>query len=311
MNGLDNFPPVDKSAHFFIGQRLFLDRAAAAAGGQLQPAAQPAVDLDDNLAALRAHRPLVGLRPGAVHQRRLVPEAAPQAVHDVRRHRRHHFNNTLVALGQDAAPLGAVAGGGGETRQRVAQFHVRGNRRVERQAARVIVADLGDGRVNPAAHFAARGGVGARARRRLRAHTAVRRHLAPEALQKTVAALDAGVRPFQRLLRRRREHHEQAHGVGAVALDVGRRIHGVAARLRHLGAVLQHHALGQQAFERLVALDEAEVAHQLVEKARVEQVQHRVLDAADIVVHRQPVGGLVVGDGGGAGGAGETHIVPT
>ncbi len=52
-----------------------------------------------------------------------------------------------------------------------------------------------------------------------------------------------------------------------------------------------HHALGQQVLERLVAADQALVAHQLVEEARIEQVQDGVLDAADVLVDRQPVVG--------------------
>ena len=67
------------------------------------------------------------------------------------------------------------------------------------------------------------------------------------------------------------------------------RVHGVALGLGHLGAVLEHHALAEQPFERLVGLHQAGVAQQLVEEARVQQVQDGVLDAAHVLVHRQPV----------------------
>ena len=46
-------------------------------------------------------------------------------------------------------------------------------------------------------------------------------------------ALDAFVRPLERLLGRRGEHHEQPRGVGTVLIDQGLRIDAVQARLRH------------------------------------------------------------------------------
>jgi hypothetical protein len=48
--------------------------------------------------------------------------------------------------------------------------------------------------------------------------------------------------------------------------------------------VVQHHALREQAGERLVDRDEAQVAHHLGPEARVQQVQDGVLDAADVLV---------------------------
>ena len=57
----------------------------------------------------------------------------------------------------------------------------------------------------------------------------------------------------------------------------------------------------EQPRERLAEADEAVVVHRLDEEARVEQVTGRVVDAADVLRHRQPVvderaveGGLVV-----------------
>ena len=66
-------------------------------------------------------------------------------------------------------------------------------------------------------------------------------------------------------------------------------IDDVALGLRHHGAVLQHHALGQQVRERLAVVDHAEVAEHAREEARVDQVQDRVLDAAAVEIHRAPV----------------------
>ena len=49
------------------------------------------------------------------------------------------------------------------------------------------------------------------------------------------------------------------------------------------------HALGEEPGEGLVELQVAALAHRPGEEARVEQVQHGVLDAADVLVDRQPV----------------------
>ena len=53
--------------------------------------------------------------------------------------------------------------------------------------------------------------------------------------------------------------------------------------------LVQHHALREQAGERFVDVRVAELVHRAGEEARIEQMQDRVLDAADILVDRQPV----------------------
>ncbi|MCY1221075.1 hypothetical protein D9M72_331190 [compost metagenome] len=59
---------------------------------------------------------------------------------------------------------------------------------------------------------------------------------------------------------------------------------------------MHDHALGEETLERLVERDMTGRLHRAGEEARVEQVQDRVLDAADILIHRQPmVGDLGVG----------------
>ena len=49
------------------------------------------------------------------------------------------------------------------------------------------------------------------------------------------------------------------------------------------------HALRQQAFKRFVNIDQAFVAHQFGEETRVQEVQNRVFDTADVLVDRAPV----------------------
>ena len=53
--------------------------------------------------------------------------------------------------------------------------------------------------------------------------------------------------------------------------------------------MVEQHALGEKPRERLVDMHQPHVAHHLGPEARVEQVQDRVLDAADVLVHRHPV----------------------
>src|SRR5690606_12402758 len=150
-------------------------------------------------------------------------------------------------------------------------------------------------------------------------------------------SLHAGIGPFQGLLRRRREHGVQTHGVGAVLVDGFLRVDTVVFRLRHFahagslqrqtiaaafgagytaffvalnsdfggvnplfsavfGALVegfgQPHALTEQVVERLVARHQAGIAQQLVEEARVQQVQNGVFNTADVLVDRQPVVGF-------------------
>ena len=89
--------------------------------------------------------------------------------------------------------------------------------------------------------------------------------------------LDAG---FERLVRAGQEHPVAApvHGVGVVVL---------AAPVAE--AVGQDHPLVEQAGERLGGRDQPRVVEHLLPEAGVEQVQHRVLDAADVEIDRHPV----------------------
>src|SRR5690606_23326758 len=68
---------------------------------------------------------------------------------------------------------------------------------------------------------------------------------APEA----VRALDAGIRPLERLLRRAGEHDEEARGIGAHRVDERLGIHAIVLRLRHGAdaAVLDRRTVGLEA----------------------------------------------------------------
>ncbi len=73
---------------------------------------------------------------------------------------------------------------------------------------------------------------------------------------------------------------------GRVALDLlgEEPVAGIVA----VGLVA-HHALGEQPGKRLAHPEIAALGERSGEEARIKEMQHRMLDAADILVHRQPV----------------------
>ena len=100
------------------------------------------------------------------------------------------------------------------------------------------------------------------------------------------------------MLGRGGKHHEQTHGVRTVTVNQCFGVHRVSLGLGHLRAVFQHHALRQQLVERLIVLAQAHVTHQLVEKTGIQKMQHGMLDAPDILVHRHPVAHAIIQHGG-------------
>ncbi len=85
------------------------------------------------------------------------------------------------------------------------------------------------------------------------------------------------------------------------------------AVLRLVGLV-RDHALREQCRERLACVGRkrqvAGVAHGAGEEARIEEMQDRVLDAADILIDGQPIMRGVEVDGRRGFGRGEAHVVP-
>ena len=125
-----------------------------------------------------------------------------------------------------------------------------------------------------------------------RSPAAARSHLeaeAPQTAEKPGGALDSFVLPVHVLLGRSHEEDVEADGVGAVAVDVVVRGDHVPLRLRHFRAQVADHPLVEQARERLPEAEIAKLVQHLRKEAGVEQVQDRVLDPADVLVHRQPV----------------------
>ena len=75
---------------------------------------------------------------------------------------------------------------------------------------------------------------------------------------------------------------------------------------------MRDHALREQAGERLAArqVEQAAVAQGAGEEAGVEQVEHRVLDAADVLIDGQPVGSFLLVDRLFRFRVGETRKIP-
>src|SRR5665811_1510714 len=67
--------------------------------------------------------------------------------------------------------------------------------------------------------------------------------MSPHPLQEAERAFHSSVRPFQLLVGRRGEHHEQARGIGTVLVDDGLRIHTVVFGLGHLLGAADDHRL--------------------------------------------------------------------
>ena len=148
---------------------------------------------------------------------------------------------------------------------------------------------------------------------------------APEPVQIAPCAVDAGIGPFEIALGRAVGKHEEARRIRAIAIDdlagiddvflrfahgfvapdrdgrAGFDLHGAAVGVfRNLFRIepfavfvlvrfVRHHALGEKAGERLIDAEMPRRFHGAGEKARVQQMQNGMLDAADILVDRQPV----------------------
>ena len=77
-------------------------------------------------------------------------------------------------------------------------------------------------------------------------------------------------------------------------IDQFLRINGITFRLRHLRAIFQDHALGEELFKRLIALDQVEITQHFVEEARIQKMQDGMLDATDIEIDGKPIVGIFV-----------------
>ena len=174
----------------------------------------------------------------------------------------------------------------------VHELHERGHRGVEVDALVDVLGDARDRLVHLAPKVA-RGTseiVGAwDARGSAASALRVPVHQAPHPVQEPVRPLDAVSLHSIDCSGRRREEDVEPQRVRAVLPDDVVGGDRVALRLGHDLAVLVDHALREEARDRLVERDEAEVAHDLRPEARVHEVQDRVLDPPHVEVDREPV----------------------
>ena len=107
----------------------------------------------------------------------------------------------------------------------------------------------------------------------------------PDAGEETRDAFHAGHAPRLHLLQRPHEHFVAAERVGAVFGDDVVRIRPRCRALRHLLAVFaEDHSLVDQPLERLGLSRDSRDRTAPCARTRVEQMQHRVLGAADVEI---------------------------
>src|SRR6267378_1220920 len=108
-------------------------------------------------------------------------------------------------------------------------------------------------------------------------------------IQKSPRPINTLLAPLQILLRRRRKQRIQPPRIRSILFRHLFRTHHISARLRHRHAALLHHPLRKQPRDRLAMLHQSQVPHHLAPEPRIQQVQNRMRDPANILVNRKPV----------------------
>ena len=67
------------------------------------------------------------------------------------------------------------------------------------------------------------------------------------------------------------------------------RAHNISFGLRHRRSALEDHALREQPCGRLAVLNQSQIAHHFAPETRIQQVQNRMRDPANVLVDRKPV----------------------
>mmetsp|Transcript_27935 Transcript_27935/g.65200 ORF Transcript_27935/g.65200 Transcript_27935/m.65200 type:complete len:334 (-) Transcript_27935:1805-2806(-) len=252
-----------------LSERKLTRRRLISILGQPDLPTHLAVDLnahdDERLLAER----FVKLGPCLVRKRVGVSEQLPRLLSDVRRHRREEQHEGARRLPGELF----------ERREVVGEDHQAGDGGVEGEGV-----DVGGDLANRLVHQPLR----------LFTHLGLQTgsDSGSEGMDAVLEAYHAGdLLRLPRLDRfqRAHEHLVEAHRVGAVEVDDVVGVDDVAARLGHLLAIAaQYHPLVDQLLERLGGRHQIKRVEHLVPEARVEQVQHGVLGAADVQVDRQP-----------------------
>ncbi len=272
----------EEFAHGVVDEDAAGDGVATQAAGQVEVAADFAVDLDDDLDGVVGEPTGVGLGPGVAGEGGGVAEELPEFFGDVRSEWGEDEGEDFgVRAGQGGA-CGSVFG------VVVDPFHEGTEGGVEAEGFDVVgdffecavgdflavggrVGDVADVVGEAVVEFVVRVGVNDEA---------------PGAGEEAVDAFDASGAPGFGLLQRAHEHFEAAEGVGAVVADDVVGIDDVAEGFRHFLAVFaKDEALVDEALEGLGGGEVAEVVKDFVPESCVEEVEDGVFGAADVEVH--------------------------
>src|SRR6266576_2791311 len=147
----------------------------------------------------------------------------------------------------------------------------------------------------------------------------------PKPGKKTISTHNTLIAPLQIFFRRRGRQRKQTRRISAVEVYQFLRIDDILFRLGHFFdpalfhdasavrtlpafffradelarkkpamldtsvSLFRDHSLGQEATERLVDVDQVQIAQRFGKKARVKKMQHRMLDASDVLVNGHPI----------------------
>ena len=122
------------------------------------------------------------------------------------------------------------------------------------------------------------------------------RHKSIHPSQEALYAFNSLILPIQIAIRRRGKQAVETRSVGAIARHHLVRRNHISKALGHLGAIFDHHALGEQALDRFIVLYQSEVAHALGPETRIDKVQNGVLHTANVLVNRKPIANGFAGE---------------
>jgi len=113
---------------------------------------------------------------------------------------------------------------------------------------------------------------------------------APGATEEFIDAADGLRIPGLYLLKRAHEHFIHPKRVGSILADDVVGVNDIASRLRHLLVIFsEDHPLIYESFEGLARRDHTDIVKHVMPESRIEEVEHRVLDAAYVEVNRHPI----------------------
>src|ERR1041385_3246279 len=113
-------------------------------------------------------------------------------------------------------------------------------------------------------------------------------HQAVNTIQKAPGSVDAFFAPFEIFFWRSSKERIEAPGVRAIVVGHFVSANHVAFGLGHSGAALKHHTLRKKPGDRLVMIDQAEVAHHFAPETRIQQVQDGGRYAPDVMIDWKP-----------------------